>query len=153
MKNTNPFPRLFLLTVLLVLALLPSSIIAQEAKNTLNQTVIPQAHGRYKINQLALSPDGKILASGSDYARIRLWNAATGKLVREIDADLGKAAPGEAPAVNALAFLKGGKILASGDSRGAIVFWDIASGNPVKALPPEAAIVSMDVKGSDLLVG
>ena len=46
-----------------------SSTLAQEPK--LRHTLNGHAHG---IGSMAFSPDGKILASGSDGETIKLWN-------------------------------------------------------------------------------
>jgi RNA polymerase sigma factor (sigma-70 family) len=44
----------------------------------LNPSEAPAAHG-WQVNSVALSPDGKTLASGSTDNTVRLWDVATGK--------------------------------------------------------------------------
>ena len=44
------------------------------------------------VNQLAFSPDGRWLASGGDDRSVKLWNIATGQMLRSIDEHPGKIA-------------------------------------------------------------
>jgi len=78
------------------------------------------------VTSVAYSPDGKLLATGSwdNYARI--WDPATGRLVRDILPRDGW--------VWAVAFSPDGKLLATaGDHRGKKVrLWDVATGKLVR---------------------
>jgi WD40 repeat protein len=68
------------------------------------------------VSAVALSPDGKVLASGGE--NIRLWDPATGKQIRQIGS-----------ACTALAFSPDGKQLASVSGRSkSVQVWDAASG-------------------------
>ena len=69
------------------------------------------------IKSIAFSPDGKILASGSNDETIRLWDVATGKNKMVLTE--------HNEWVDGLAFSPDGKILASGDDDGIIHLWDI----------------------------
>ena len=66
---------------------------------------------------MALSPDGKILASGSSDKTIKLWDVATGREIRTLS--------GHTHWVNSVAFSPDGKILASGSWDGRILLWDV----------------------------
>lgn len=72
--------------------------------------------------RIALSEDGKILASGH-YERLRIWDVQTGKVIRTIDGEptvqYGQYGPAISP---------DGKILASLDVKNGIWLWDIATG-------------------------
>lgn len=69
---------------------------------------------------LALSPDGKTLATGSYDQRIKLWNAATGELLRELKGHNG--------AINGLAFRRDGRVLASASADRTVKLWDATTG-------------------------
>jgi WD40 repeat protein len=59
------------------------------------------------VLSVAFSPDGRLLASGSwDDGTIKLWDVATGSLVRTLSGHTG--------AVNSVAFSPDGRLLASG---------------------------------------
>jgi mono/diheme cytochrome c family protein/sugar lactone lactonase YvrE len=72
------------------------------------------------IYSVALSPDGKILATGSYDQKIKLWNAESGEEIRTLSGHNG--------CVYDLAFRPDGKILASASADRAVKLWDVASG-------------------------
>jgi eukaryotic-like serine/threonine-protein kinase len=79
------------------------------------------------ITGLALSPDGKILASSShNETNIRLWDVATGKQIGELK--------GHSSWVSPIVFWPDGKKLASGGGDQTIRIWDIADPRNPKCL-------------------
>jgi serine/threonine protein kinase/WD40 repeat protein len=83
---------------------------------------------------VAFSPDGRLLATVSKDRVVRLWDAATGKLLRRCLA----LHPGP---IEAAAFSPDGRWLATGDLAGVVILWDPRSGAEVTrvgspALPP-----------------
>jgi WD40 repeat protein len=69
------------------------------------------------VRALAVSPDGKTLASCGNDLMVRLWSVADGKLLREL--------PGHASHVYNVAFHPDGKHLVSGDLKGVLKVWDL----------------------------
>jgi len=69
---------------------------------------------------VALSPDGRILASGGYDQKIKLWNLETAKEIRTLSGHNG--------CVNRLSFRPDGKILASASADRTVKLWDVASG-------------------------
>jgi tricorn protease-like protein len=72
------------------------------------------------IYSMALSPDGKILATGSYDQKIKLWNIETGKELKTLSGHNG--------CIFGLTFRPDGKILASASADRTVKLWDVASG-------------------------
>jgi hypothetical protein len=75
---------------------------------------------RDMILALALSPDGKTLATGSYDQKIKLWNVADGTERKTLSGHNG--------AVFGLAFRPDGKLLASASADRTVKLWDVATG-------------------------
>jgi WD40 repeat protein len=78
------------------------------------------------VNSVAFSPDGARIASGSRDDTIKLWDAASGKLLRTFE--------GHTELVSSVAFSPDGVRIASGASNVAIEVWDAASGTLLASL-------------------
>jgi len=76
------------------------------------------------IRSVAFSPNGKIVASGTQAGRVLLWDVMQRR-------PLGQPVPGHQGAVQALAFSPDGRTLASGGFDGRAVLWDTSSGRPL----------------------
>ena len=92
------------------------------------------------INPTAISPNGKIIASGSG-SNIKLWKSDTGQLLRTLSA--------HSKPVNAIAFSLDGKILASGSDDRTIKVFNLHTGELLRtitghAYPVTAVAISPD---------
>lgn len=78
---------------------------------------------------VAISPDGKILASGDETARIWLWDIPSGKKTREFTRQ-----DVHIRGIQALNFSPDGKLLASTGKDDVIIVWRVADGRPIKKI-------------------
>ncbi|MEG3983143.1 CHAT domain-containing protein [Microcoleus sp. T3B2] len=76
------------------------------------------------VTSIAISPDGKRIASGSWDKTIRLWDATTGQ-------PLGQPLKGHKAGVTSVAISPNGKLIVSGSSDKTIRLWDATIGQPV----------------------
>ncbi|MEG4987323.1 serine/threonine protein kinase [Microcoleus sp. BR0-C5] len=94
------------------------------------------------VNSLAISPDGKILASGSWDKTIKIWNLETTELIGTLT--------GHSDRVNSVAISYDGKMLVSGSSDETIKFWNLHSGDLLCTFPGhsmEVNSVAINPKG------
>ncbi|MFM9267069.1 WD40 repeat domain-containing protein [Tychonema sp. BBK16] len=79
------------------------------------------------VNSLAISPDGKTLASGSWDKTIKIWNLETGEFIGTLT--------GHSDRVNSVAISCDGQMLVSGSSDETIKFWNLQTGELLCTFP------------------
>ena len=68
-----------------------------------------------RLAELAISPDGSLVASGADDNTVELWSTATGELFAQL--------PGHTSPVRTVAFSADGAMLASGSGDATVRLW------------------------------
>ncbi len=87
------------------------------------KTRLTDGTGSAPVDNVAFSPDGKVLAVGSADGTLRLWDMATRQ-------PLGQPLAGGRGAISGLAYSPDGRTLAAGQGR-VVVLWDAATGHPL----------------------
>jgi WD40 repeat protein len=94
-------------------------------------------HDRTHILDVAISPDGQLLASGSDTGEIHLWELETGQ---SISRDWY-----HEKHVRTLAFTPDSKFLASGSNDETVKIWSVANGSKLLSKKFDKAIRAIDI--------
>ncbi|WP_425475835.1 protein kinase domain-containing protein [Fischerella sp. JS2] len=99
----------------------PISVIASKDSDVFLKRTLTGHSG--SVISVAISPDGKTLASGSNDKTIKLWNLATGEQIRTLT--------GHSSWVISVAISPDGKTLANGSSDNTIKLWNLAAGEQI----------------------
>jgi metallo-beta-lactamase class B len=83
------------------------------------------------VTTLALSPNGRVLASGGHDRVVSLWDTETGESIRKLS--------GHKNGLCGLAFDHDGALLASGDVQSTIFVWDVNEGKRVQEIDNKSA--------------
>ena len=131
MKNNSPLVLLILISQLLIQT--------NQAQNQQNvELYIETGHSGY-VKSVAISPDGKLIASSGFDGTIKLWSFNSGQELKTMKVEKGSS-------INSLVFSPDGKILASCTGN-KINFWGMPAGKEIKtfqngcsAMTPERTI-------------
>ncbi|WP_445636353.1 hypothetical protein NSTC745_01242 [Nostoc sp. DSM 114161] len=90
------------------------------------------------VSSVAISPDGKTLASGGNDKTIKIWNISTGEIIHTLS--------GHSRPVESVAISPDGKTLASGSGDKTIKIWNIFTGKAIRTLSGHSnSIVSVAI--------
>ena len=98
---------------------------AQDAPQPRTELVLQTGHTG-PVNALALSPDGRFLVSGSEDLTLKIWDTATGNVLRTLS--------GHEKDVLAVAISPDGKLIASGSADQTVRIWDVVTGQSFRAI-------------------
>ncbi|MBN1305632.1 MAG: hypothetical protein JXA13_14430 [Anaerolineales bacterium] len=88
--------------------------------------------GKAPYNALAFSPDGTLVATGTDEGFVRLWDSENGQLVNLLS--------GHVYPVRTVAFSPDGALLASGGSDSTARVWEVSSGESLRVYDTNTSI-------------
>lgn len=100
------------------------------------------------VHALALSGDGRLLASGSYEPAVKLWDTTTGRELHAL--------AGHGGLVNSVALSRDGRVLVSSGDESALKVWDTATGQELRTLAsPTGDIINLALSpdGRTLLAG
>jgi WD40 repeat protein/tRNA A-37 threonylcarbamoyl transferase component Bud32 len=86
-----------------------------------------------RVNAIAINPNGKILASGSDDNTVKLWNLDNGQQIRTLI--------GHRAAITTVAMSPDGQILASGSDDKTIKLWNLVTREEIRTIRGYTATV------------
>ena len=115
----------------------PQPVIPQPSVVTPTPTIVPQVPNDFRelrtltghsdsVVSVAVSPDGKYLASGSDDDTVIIWDANNGQRLKTLK--------GHSTYVRSVSWSPDGKYLASGADDNTVIIWDAKSGEMLKTL-------------------
>jgi WD40 repeat protein len=113
--------RLFLVNLALLF-----SLTAGQGQTASSTNVPPPPKSSPGIFGLGFSHDGRIIATGNFNGTVKLWDFASGRLLRTLD--------GHTDVVYKAVFSPDGKILASCSRDGKITLWEVATGTVLRTL-------------------
>jgi WD40 repeat protein/uncharacterized caspase-like protein len=123
MKSLTRLPLLF---AALVLGALGPRFTAKAAHDaSLAEVVVGIGHAN-SVGSVAFAPDGKTVLSGSTDSTLKLWDVASGRLLRTL--------AGHSGTIKSVAFAPDGRTVVSGSEDNTLKLWDIATGRLLRTI-------------------
>jgi WD40 repeat protein len=111
---------------------------------------------RNAITAVAISPDGKLIATGNEEESARIWDAATGQSIRQLTSQPVFLPVFGNSGIKSLCFHPDGKSLIGGAHDGRVLIWDPSTGRLRRQIrvPGESTIdkIALDRSGETLAV-
>jgi WD40 repeat protein len=106
--------------------------VTEEAAAAEEQRILTLEGHEAGVNCVAFSPDGNLIASGSDDQTVRVWEAGTGKEMMTLER--------HKSSVSSLAFSSDGQKIISGSEDGTIVIWEFLIGDITQIAGEESRV-------------
>ena len=97
------------------------------------------------VLSVAFSPDGSMIASGSDDSTINLWRVSDGSLLRTL--------AGHTDEVNSVAFSPDGSMIVSGSGDETVRLWRVSDGSLLRTLERSGSSIALSPDGSIIASG
>ena len=101
----------------------------------LQDDTVQDKDGDLYIRSVCFSPDGKLLATGAEDRKIRVWDINSGKIRNTFD--------GHEQDIYSLDFARSGRLIASGSGDKTVRLWDIESNSQVLVLSIEDGVTTV----------
>ncbi len=111
------------------------------------ELVVPLGH-HGEVSSVALSADGKTVASGSWDQTVKIWHAASGKEIRTLS--------GHTKMVWSVALSADGRTVVSGSHDGTLKIWDVETGKELQTLAGDGAAttaLALSTDGRNCIAG
>ncbi len=132
-RGITRLPHHGLLAALVAALVTPASplAVAQNAPSARAELVLQTGHTG-SVNALALSPDGRFLVSGSEDVTLKIWDTATGNVLRTLS--------GHEQPVLAVAISPDGRWIASGGADATVRVWNVLTGESTRIASHSGAV-------------